>query len=498
MSESILQEALAENAELRRKLAELERRLESINGFHSNIHILSDKPMIITGVLISEGVWKGIKYDYNELKKSLDKFKDLPVKVMHGKSEEFGNKIVGKVIQLGTDDLLKAITFKAEITDERAQQLIRDGTFNAVSIAGTFKELTNDVPPVGLGYEPIEVSLTGSPACSNCYIFSIEELSRSFGTKDLSKETEKRTVGEIGMSETNEPVENVSQEQKSATDIVEIKENQVLVTPDNFDQLSDGSEFEFQVVNVDNLTQELAKKKEEKATVKKIVIKVPAGKYPSVALKGIKQAGTAYPMYPYYYGYPTYYYYGYYGYPYYGYPTYYYYYYGYPSLEELLDVLELAESYRTFMKKCLKEKGGGPEALKACAAEWKKQQKAEEEQKPKEEVQLENKEEVKEMEKKEEPKIEAKQELAKIKCPVCGQQFDTKKAFLKHWKELHEEQYGAYKLIKRLILQEGLIPTFKHVIELAGEEEEEEEKKEVPKKLTAEEVAELILKETKK
>ena len=484
MSESILQESLAENTELRKKLSELERRIESIEGFHSNIQILSEKPMIITGVLISEGVWKGIKYDYNEMKKALDKFKNLPVKAMHSKSDEFGDKELGKVTQVGKDDLLKALTFKAEITDEKAQQLIKDGVFNAVSIAGSFKELTNDTPPVGLGYEPVEVSLTGSPACSNCYIFSVEELSKSFEEKALSKDTTPKNVGELNMSQESKTQE--VKETKTQEDLIEIKENQVLVIHENFEELVEDSEFDFQIVEMDSLTQELAKAEKKK----KAVVKVPSNKYPKVALKGVKKGGRPVLKYPYYYGYPYYYYYGYPYYEYYGYPS-------YGSLEEILDILELTENYRTFMKKCMKEKGGGPEGLKACAAEWKKQQKAEEEQKPKEEVKLEKKEEVKEMNNKEEPKTETKQELAKIKCPVCGKEFPDKKAFLKHWKEEHEEKYGAYKLIKKLIVQEGLIPTFKHVIELAGEETEEE-KKEAPKKLTPEEIAEAIIRESKK
>ncbi|MEM2260859.1 MAG: hypothetical protein QXK24_00260 [Ignisphaera sp.] len=431
MEESVVNEIIAENLELRKKLEEIMSKPE----YSSKIYVLSEAPLKITGVLISEGVWKGVYYKYDELVKALDKFKGLKGMVMHGKTEEFGDRKIGELTKVAKDDLLRAITFEAIITDEEAAKKIKEGVFDAVSIKGMFEKLdTSQTPPVGINYTPIEWSLTGSPACDNCLIFQVQELCKSLEMESLIKENKPiQTIGGSPMSEQNKDIE-----------YIEIKENQLLLLPENYEQLEDNSIFECEIVDIDKFL-ELAKTKEKAAA-----IKVPAGKYPkATATKVVKIYGYYYP----YYGYPYYYYYGYPYYYYYGYP--YYYYYG-QSFDELLDILIENESYREFMKKCMKEKGGGPEALKACAVEWKKTQKAEEE--------------------------EEEKELAKAKCPVCGKEFDTVKAFKEHWKEEHEEKYGAYgqvkKLVKRMLEDKEFRNNLKKaIIELEASEEKKEEAK---------------------
>jgi len=349
VEESIIEELLAENVKLRAEL----NTLKELSGFVSGITVLSEKPQLkISGVLIAEGVWKGIKYSYEEMKKALSKFKNLPIKVQHGHSEEFGDKTVGKVTKVVPDDVLRALAFEGIITDEKAAQLIKDGVFNAISIKGGFAQINDKVtPPVGLDYTPIEASLTGSPACDNCILFSVEELE-----KCLSKDSTQDKVGDNTMSE-------------EEMEYFEIREDEVLVLPENYEELEDFSTFEFEVKKLDEVIstiKELAEEEKKGTKVKKVVIRVPAGKYPSIAKQGVKVYGYPYPKY----AYPYYYYYGY---PY-GTPAVYYYYYYPEALEELLDILIENESYREFMKKCMKEKGGGPEALKECAAEWRKKQ----------------------------------------------------------------------------------------------------------------------------
>ena len=190
--ESVVEELLAENAELREKLAAYQEL-----GFTSNINILAKKPKLkISGVLIAEGVWKGVKYDYNEMKKALSKFLGLPIKVQHGKSEEFGDKVVGKVTKVAADDVIRSLVFEGIVTDERAVKLIEDGVFNAISIKGGFEKLEeNSTPPVGRNYTPIEASLTGSPACDNCMIFNVSALEKALNdTHALSLDGEREMV----------------------------------------------------------------------------------------------------------------------------------------------------------------------------------------------------------------------------------------------------------------------------------------------------------------
>ena len=437
VEKSIIEELLAENVQLRKKLSEI----TELSGFASHIHILEEKPHLkISGVLIAEGVWKGVKYDFDEMCKALDKFQGLPIKVMHGHSEEFGDKNVGKVIKVAKDPILRAIVFEGIITDDKAAELVKDGTFNAISIKGAFKEISNDVPPVGKDYTPMEASLTGSPACDNCYIFNVEELSKS-----LKESNKADSIGEREMSEVEE---------------IEIKEDQVLVVPENFSELKEGEAFEFEVKSLDEILKEvsLQDKEETVKKIKKVIIRVPPGKYPKTATQGVKIYGYPFPKY----AYPYYYYYGY---PY-AYPSIYYYYYYPEVLEEILDVVIENESYREFMKKCMKEKGGGPEALKECAKLWREQKKEQSEESNILEQEC----------------SECNEELATIKCPVCGKEFSSKQAFLKHWKEEHEEKYGAYQLIKRLIkeMQENraFLRRFKHIIELQEDTQENKETKE--------------------
>jgi len=354
MSESIIEELLAENVELRSKL-----RSEEVGSI---FHVLSTRPMKISGVLIAEGVWKGIKYSYDKvLKPALNKFKGLKGLVMHGKTEEFKDRKIGELTKVGCDDMLKAITFEAIVTDEEAAKKIEEGVFDAVSVKGKFEEIDMSVtPPEGKNYTPIEWSLTGTPACKNCLIFSKEELSRS-----IESFINQDTPGDKKVS-------------KMSEEEFEIKENEVLVLPENWDELEDFTEVEAEVMPF----EELAKTKK-----KRKVVRVKPGTYPVRAKRIVK-----------YYGYP---------YPYYYYPYYYYspYYYG-EGLDDLLDLLPLAEDYKSFMKKCMNEKKdieNVTERMKACAMEWKKQNKGEDKEEEKEE-EIKEKEEI---------------EMAEIKCPVC-------------------------------------------------------------------------------
>ena len=392
--ESILEELLAENAQLREKLGNYQEL-----GFTSNINILSRKPKLkISGVLIAEGVWKGVKYDYDEMKKALSKFLGLPIKVQHGKSEEFGDRTVGKVTKVAADDVIRSLVFEGVITDEKAVKLIEDGVFNAISIKGGFEKLEeNSTPPVGRNYTPIEASLTGSPACDNCMIFNVSALEKALNdTHALSLDGEREMVEgeyEDEVQEENKETEKETQ----AEETVEIKANEVLVLPDNWDEIEDFTIVEAEIKPIDEvleLAKELAKEKEKVKVVK--IIKVPPGKYPKVAKKIAK-----------YYGYP----YPYYGYPYYYYP---YYYYVYPEASEEIE----------------EEEGEN-------------------------------------------------MELATVKCPVCGEEFKSKRAFLKHWKEEHEEKYGAYQLVKRLIQKmvedRSFTRKFKHIIQLEEKETESDQ-----------------------
>lgn len=150
-------------------------------GFATHIDILSNTPILkIRGVLIAEGVWRGVKYSYDQMKAALSKFANLKGMIIHGRSTEFGSRIIGQLTKVASNDVLRSLCFEADITDDNAANLVRSGYLNAVSIRGGFESLdSSNNPPIGIGYNPIEWSLTGSPVCTNCMIFSSTELSKS-------------------------------------------------------------------------------------------------------------------------------------------------------------------------------------------------------------------------------------------------------------------------------------------------------------------------------
>lgn len=172
MDNEILSAIAEENIMLRKALSKDTKEKEEGIKFY----ILSEEPLKISGVLISEGIWKGIKFAYDEMKKVADQFKEVPLIVEHGKVK---NEPVGKILEVTPNDCLKALTFTAEITDPEIIQGIKSGHYDAVSIKGAFETVNVDNGiPVGLNFKPIEVSITSSPACDRCLIFNIEQLSK--------------------------------------------------------------------------------------------------------------------------------------------------------------------------------------------------------------------------------------------------------------------------------------------------------------------------------
>jgi hypothetical protein len=405
MSESITRELLAENVSLREQLSKYKEK-----DLAYSFQVISlEKPITIRGVLIAEGVWKGIKYSYEEMKKVLDAFKKVPFLIDHGHTQEFGSKVVGSPIKIEADDVLRSLTFEAKIDNPEVAKLIESRQLDSVSIKGEFKNVDSSVsPPVGKDYVPIEISLTSSPACSFCNIFNVEL------SKSLNESRNKAMVGE-----------NMSEELE-----VNIEEDDILVAP----ELDKDGEFEFELMKESAYTDELAKKRPG--------YKVYPGYYPKKVKKGLKKGEKYYPKYPYYkyekYGKP-----------------------GKKKLseEEMLDVLDLASDYRDFMKTCMK----GGKDMASCATEWKEKKPAASTIVPPQSTQA--------MEDEfEEPPELAKDP---IKCPVDGKEFKDLEEFKKHWNKEHKDDYGQYKHAKKLaraiLTKEELRKAFRKTLSLADE-----------------------------
>jgi len=440
MSESVLNELIAENVGLR----EENKKLREESDLNYTFQIVSlGKPVKISGVLIAEGIWKGLKYSFEEMKKALSKFVGLSILVDHGKTKQFGSTEIGKITNVKADEILRSLVFEADITNDEAIELTTSKTLDAISIKGKFNEINTTIaPPEGKDYDPIEASLTSSPACEHCHIFNVELSNYIKQDKSLNNSISNIIPGDLNMSELEE---------------IFIAEDEILVAP----ELTQDSDFEFEIMKEGAYTDELAKKKK--------AWKVEPGYYPKKVKKGLKKGDKIEPKYP-YYKYEKY--------------------AKKKSLSDIdvLDILELDGSYRAFMKKCM----GEGEDMKACAAKWKPSKK--------EEASL-----VEEEPEEEEDEFEELEELTEFKCPACDWTGKSLDEFKKHWNKEHKDSYGKYKyakkLMKALLTKKELRNHVKKVLELsevdtAEEPVTKETEEDIIKKYAGKprEIAELLLK----
>jgi hypothetical protein len=161
-----------ENMELQDKIDNLS---DSDFAYGVQVQNLSDKT-IIRGVLLAEGIWKGIKYTYDEIKNAASKFMNLNGDVDHKKTLKYGARDIGKLTKVIPNDMLRCLMFEAEVTDEFAREDVANGLLDSVSPSGKFstlEQLSGNVP-TGKGYTPLGWALTGSPACKFATIFNYD------------------------------------------------------------------------------------------------------------------------------------------------------------------------------------------------------------------------------------------------------------------------------------------------------------------------------------
>jgi len=201
--ESISAELLAEIIELRKLIPKGKSiNVESLSSF-TITEELANK-LKISGVLIAEGVWKGVKYSWDEIKrmfnKNKEKLSNLKFKVEHEGDREYKDEEVGKHTKVELNDTIKAILYEGEITNPKAIEEIKNGRFRATSLKSRMDTVFNGKEVLGKGLIPLDNSLTQSPACKTCQMYSWEELSKDgestkikyfgvFKTEDLNNET---------------------------------------------------------------------------------------------------------------------------------------------------------------------------------------------------------------------------------------------------------------------------------------------------------------------
>lgn len=504
MSESIVEELASENLALREENKKLKEEIKSLKEgsvkelssenmmSYSGITLLSKegKKLIISGILLAEGVWNGAYYSKEEIKKMFDRYKDelkrLPITVEHEHTEEFKDKEVGKHIDIEWDDMLGAIKYKAEITDPRAIELIENGVFNATSMKLEQRRIMSGGTEIAIDYRPINNSLTKAPACHSCVIVGKDLLSSNsnfiperaicyFGVAPLTIETNNKDNSQLNCKEDdNMSKESKELESSPVKEYFELSEPMVLVLPEEKEEPKE-EEIELELMP---LAQALKRKRViyeylppgTYPVTKKVVKRIP-GYYYYYPQYGYYPIPYSYPV-PYYYWYPVYYGYGY------GYPSSeptgprtdkerliahygkevaeklleligedaykllpprgsafrYWYPYPYPNPEDL-EVLEEDENY-----KIVKNKKTGKYILMERTGEegfgaWRIVKQFDTEKEAREYIASLKLEEA----------AKSISSMAKVKCPICGEEFEDEKSMLEHVAAEHPDEYGDVK-----------------------------------------------------
>lgn len=165
----------------------------------------------ITGVLLAEGVHNGIFYPGQEIQKMIKNFKQdfigMEVTVEHEKSEQYGDRKVGKITHVEFNPTLKAGLYKAEITDEDAVNDIEGGKLGATSLRLRQKKVTVGDFTKAVSLTPMNNTLTQFPACSNCNVFHIEDLSLNYYGIKEGDEKEMGSDKEVTVPEKTEDLQ---------------------------------------------------------------------------------------------------------------------------------------------------------------------------------------------------------------------------------------------------------------------------------------------------
>jgi len=183
--QSLISELILENAYLRSN-----RNKDTPTIGVLEIETLSDLTVVeelkgklrISGILLAEGIWNGVLYTKDEIKKMYNRFKDklskLKIIAEHEKLPEFKNKKLGGHIGVEWSDTLGAILYSGEITDPKAINLVKNGQFKGTSMKLKIKREADGMLIKGVDLEPMDNSLTSSPACQPALIVSKEEMNK--------------------------------------------------------------------------------------------------------------------------------------------------------------------------------------------------------------------------------------------------------------------------------------------------------------------------------
>ena len=150
-----------------------ERTQENLE-FKQNIGVLKELlqngnvvPLTIKGIALKEGIWNGLFYPYEEIKKRAQELVGKALLIDHGKSVR---DIVGKVTGVTLDDVNRLARFEAQITDESIARKVLEGLVDSVSVGVIVDRMKEGRGLTARNYEFKELSIVLVPACTDAKI----------------------------------------------------------------------------------------------------------------------------------------------------------------------------------------------------------------------------------------------------------------------------------------------------------------------------------------
>ncbi len=183
----------------------------------------SGKKVVITGVALAEGTWKGKFYDRKDIELSTGGLAGCEMDVEHAKHPSWGSTIVGKVTAEEWHDVLNALLYVAEITDEQMAQEVLAGHWKGVSVMIARNHYQTDDGRLGCkDIKYVRLSLTKFPACKLCQVLSVTEEELANIPQLLKEQEQELQTGEASMTneenlENTEETETLNQETTDAS-----------------------------------------------------------------------------------------------------------------------------------------------------------------------------------------------------------------------------------------------------------------------------------------
>jgi hypothetical protein len=127
-------------------------------------------PLRIKGVALKEGIWNGLFYPYEEMKRKANDLIGKPLMTDHSKSVR---DIAGKIVGIELDDINRQVLFEADVIDEDTARKLIENLVDSVSVGVIVDRIKEGKGLTARNYDFKELSLVLIPACRDAKIKEI-------------------------------------------------------------------------------------------------------------------------------------------------------------------------------------------------------------------------------------------------------------------------------------------------------------------------------------